>query len=109
MTKLKELERENVFYASHKTEFHEKYFGKWLVIVGDSLWGVFDKFSDAAEAAFRNYKPGEFMIHTPNHDDTVIQLGPLISDQNPIDSPDDELDTNISATEGELVKFPYAR
>ena len=108
MIKLKELERENQFYTSHKAEFHEKYYDKWLVISGDSLWGVFDKFSDAAQAAFQSFKPGEFMIHTPSHDDTVIQIGPLISEANSTDSSDDDLDTGISATEGELIKFPYA-
>ena len=48
------------------------------------------------------------MIHTPSHDDTVIQIGTLISETNPTDNSDDDLDTGISATEGELVKFPYA-
>ena len=108
MTELKNLDRENQFYASHKAEFHEKYYEKWLVISGDSLWGVYDKFADAAQAAFHNFKPGEFMIHTPSHDDTVIQIGPLISETNPADNADDDLDTGISATDGELVKFPYA-
>jgi len=108
MTELKELERENRFYVSHKAEFLEKYYGKWLVISGDSLWGVFDKFSDAAQAAFQNFKPGEFMIHTPSHDDTVIQIGPLISEINPTDNLDEDIDSGITATEGDLVKFPYA-
>ena len=108
MNELKELERENIFYASHKLEYHERYYNKWLVISGDSLWGIFDKFSDAAQAAFQNFKPGEFMIHTPSHDDTVIQLGPVISETNPTDDLDEDIESGISATEGELVKFPYA-
>ena len=108
MTELKELERENTFYTSRKTEFHEKYYNKWLVITGDTLWGVFDQFSDAAQAAFQNFKPGKFMIHTPSHDDTVIQIAPLISEANPTDNSDDDLDSGITATEGELVRFPYA-
>jgi len=107
MIESKELEKENRFYASHKAEFREKYYDKWLVISGDSLWGVFNIFSDAAQAAFNNFNPGEFMIHSPSHDDTVIQMGPLISDINPADNPDEDFDSGITATEGELIKFPY--
>jgi len=33
------LERENKFYKEHQAEFREKYLNKWLVIVGESLWG----------------------------------------------------------------------
>ena len=50
---MEELVKENAFYALHKAEFQEKYYDKWLVIVGDSLWGVYDKFSDAAQKAFQ--------------------------------------------------------
>ena len=107
MTGLKELEKESHFYASHKSEFHEKYYDKWLVIAGDTLWNVFDRFSDAAQAAFQNFKPGEFMIHTPSHDDTIIQISPLISEVNLADNPDDDLDTGITAVEGEMIRFPY--
>jgi len=108
MSGIKELERENAFYASHKEEYQEKYSDKWLVIVGESLWGVFDKFSDAAQAAFTNFKPGEFMIHTPSQDGVVIKMGPLICETNNSDDSDEDLETGMSATEGELVKFNYA-
>jgi hypothetical protein len=103
---MEELKLENAFYMAHKAEFHEKYLDKWLVIVGESLWGVFDKFSDAAKAAFQNFKPGEFMIHTPSHDDIVINIGPIISCST--DKEDDDIDSVIKTTEGELVRFQYA-
>ena len=105
---MKELERENAFYASHKAEFQKKYSDKWLVIVGESLWGVFEKFSDAAQAAFQKFKPGEFMIHTPNHDDLIIKMGPIISETNSSDNLNEDLESGMSATEGELIKFKYA-
>jgi hypothetical protein len=108
MSEIKELELENAFYASHKAEFHKKYFDKWLVIVGESLWNVFDKFSDAAQAAFQNFKPGDFMIHTPSHDDIVFKMGPLISETSSPDSPSEDLESGMTATEGELVKYNYA-
>jgi len=108
MVELKELDRENVFYASHKAEFQKKYADKWLVITGESLWGVFDKFADAAQAAFSNFKPGEFMIHTPSQDDIVIKMGPLICETHISEESDEDLESGITATEGELVKFNYA-
>ena len=109
MKEVKELERENAFYASHKAEFQVKYSDKWLVIVGESLWGVYEKFADAAQAAFQNFKPGEFMIHTPSHDDIIIKMGPLISEtQSSINLSDEDLESGITAAKGELVKFKYA-
>ena len=105
---MEELVKENAFYALHKAEFQEKYYNKWLVIVGSSLWGVYDKFSDAAQKAFQNFKPGEFMIHTPSQDDIVIQIAPFISTTHSDDNKDENLDSGITATEGELIKFPYA-
>jgi len=32
------FEREDAFYSAHQAEFHEKYYDKWLVIIGESLW-----------------------------------------------------------------------
>lgn len=73
------LKRENKFYNEQKTKFHEKYFNKYLVIVGKSLWGVFDKFSDAARTALQNFKSKtEIFIHRPADDNKVIKMiGPL--------------------------------
>ena len=105
---MKELERENAFYQSHKTEFHEKYYEKWLVISGETLWGVFDKFPDAAKAAYQSFNPGEFMIHTPSHDDIIIHIGPFISASNLKDNIDENLEAGITAIEGDLIKFTYA-
>ena len=57
------FERESAFYQSHKDEYREIYLEKWLVIAGESLWGVFDTLAEAVKAAFAQIKPGEFMIH----------------------------------------------
>jgi hypothetical protein len=35
------LERENTFYMAHQAKFQEKYL-KWLIITGESLFGVHD-------------------------------------------------------------------
>ena len=80
------LERENAFYAAHQAEFREKYFDKWLVITGESLWGVYDTITDAAKAALKHFEPGEFMIHSPADDGRVLEvIGPIIRFRYPDD------------------------
>jgi len=68
------LEQENAFYDTHQAEFKEKYFDKWLVITGDSLWGVYDKFAVAAKDAMERLGSSEFMIHRPSDDGKVIEI-----------------------------------
>jgi len=53
------LEQENAFYDAHQAEFKERYLDKWLVITGESLWGVYDKFADAVKDALANLEHGE--------------------------------------------------
>jgi hypothetical protein len=79
------FEQENAFYKAHQAEFQEKYLDKWLVIVGDSLWGVYDTIKEAAKTAMQHFEPGEFMLHTPAHDGMVIHVGPRIYIQYPRD------------------------
>jgi hypothetical protein len=72
------FEQESAFYKTHQSEFQEKYFDKWLVIIGESLWGVYDTARDAANAALGQYEPGTFMVHTPANDGAVLETGPGI-------------------------------
>jgi hypothetical protein len=102
------LERENKFYMAHQAEFKEKYPDKWLVIVGESLWGVYDKVSDAAREAFQNFESEEFMIHRPADDDMIIEVGPFTSELRTGGDPKTETEATIAITDGELVAFPYA-
>jgi len=103
------LEKENKFYNEHKAEFHEKYLDKWLVIVGESLWGVFDKFSDAGKAALQNFEPEiEILIHRPADDDTVIEVGPFLSVVKSGAEEEDIPEPVTIASKGEAVKFQYA-
>ena len=102
------LERENKFYMAHQAEFKEKYLDKWLVIVGDSLWGVYDKFSDAAREALRNFEPTqEIMIHRPADDDMVIEMGPIASVIRPGIEEDIPEPVTV-ASKGEPIVFQYA-
>ena len=49
------LELEDAYYTEHKTEFHEKYSDKWLIIVGESLFGVYDTIADATKTALQHF------------------------------------------------------
>jgi hypothetical protein len=98
------LECESHFYMTHQAEFQEKYPDKWLVIVGESLFGVYDTLHEAAKNAFAHFEPGEFMLHTPAHDGKVMEIGPIL--QNAEDGTD--ADPIITVTSGDLVTFPYA-
>ena len=102
------LERENKFYMEHQAEFKEKYNDKWLVIVGESLWGVYEKVSDAGKAALQNFEPGEFLIHRPSDDGTVIEIAPIVSVTRPDNDHEEEINSVMTVSEGEMVKFQYA-
>jgi len=101
------LERENRFYKAHQAEFKEKYPDKWLVIVGESLWGVYDKVSDAGKAALQNFEPGEFMVHRPSDDNMVIEIGSITSVTR-AGNGQEEAEPVMIASKGELVSYPYA-
>jgi len=102
------LEQENNFYMTHQTEFKEKYLDKWLVIVGESLWGVYDKVSDAGKAALQNFEPGEFLIHRPADDDTIIEIGPIVSVKRDGNNQEDEINSVMTVLKGEPVAIQYA-
>jgi len=72
------LEREKSFYISNQAEFREKYPDKHLVIVGESLFGIFDSLKEAAEAVLDRFEPGEFMIHSPANDGKIFEIGPVV-------------------------------
>ncbi|MCL2231779.1 MAG: hypothetical protein FWB99_01730 [Treponema sp.] len=97
------LELENRFYKAHKDEFKKKYPDKWLVIVGESLWGVYDKVSDAGKAALQNFEPGEFMVHRPSDDNMVIEIGPITSVTHSGNGQGEESKPVMTASKGELV------
>ena len=100
------LEREGAFYAAHKAEFHEKYNDKWLVIVGETLWGVYSTVAEATQKALEHFKPGEFMLHKPARDGIVIEVGPYFDTQSHGDV--ENLEQGMTFSEGDLATFPYA-
>ena len=79
------LERENAFYLTNKAEFKEKYYDKWLVIINESLFGVYDTPKEAVTAVKGKYKPGDFLIHSPANDGVVIEAGTTVCIRRPGD------------------------
>jgi hypothetical protein len=56
------LEKELNFYISHQKELIESYNGKFLVIVGEDVVGVFESEIEAYNESKVNYTPGSFLI-----------------------------------------------
>ena len=102
------LERENAFYTAHQAEFREKYPDKWLVITGESLWGVYDKIADAAKAALGQLEPGKILIHRPSDDGKVIEIGPRIRVKFPEDAKRPKPKATTTYTGDNLLNVPYA-
>jgi len=104
------LERENAFYTAHQAEYREKYLRKWLVITGESLFGVYDTPKAAFLAAQEHFKDNEFLLHRPVDDDMVLEIGPMgvVRLRRPYDSKKPKLNPIITASNGELLTIPYA-
>jgi hypothetical protein len=102
------FERENAFYDAHQAEFQEKYHDKWLVIAGESLWGIYDTLKEATQNAMKHFQPGEFMLHTPAHDGMIIEIGPNISTRYPGDTKRPQPNITVTVSDGELATFTYA-
>lgn len=102
------LEQENAFYDAHQAEFREKYSDKWLVITGESLWGVYDKIADASKDALESLEPGKIMIHRPSDDGKVIQIGPRFHVKYHGKNKKPKLHREMTYTSGGLLEVPYA-
>ena len=101
------FDRENVYYNTHKQEFHEKFPDKWLIIVEDSLYGVYDTIAEATKAALLQFKPGEFMMRRPIDDDLVIEVGPIIRTRYTCENKTKPI-SKIKYIEGEPLIITYA-
>ena len=100
------LEQENSFYELHQTEFREKYLDKWLVITGETLWGVYDKIADAARDAFKHLEPGKIMIHRPADDGKIIEI-PSVCAKHHESKKKPKLRREIVYSSGNLIKYTY--
>jgi len=100
------LEQENAFYDAHQVEFHEKYPDKWLVITGESLWGIYDKFAVAAKDALEGLGSSDFMIHRPSDDGKVIEI-PSVIIKYPEGIKKPKLRPKMTYSSGDPVTFAY--
>ena len=102
------LEREDAFYTANKTEFHEKYADKWLIIVEESLYGVYDTVAEASKTALKHFKPGKFMMRRPADDNLVIEVGPIIRTKHPDDNRNSKSCPDIIYSAGSCLKVSHA-
>ncbi len=56
------LEKEFKYFKDHQEELVKKHEGKYLVIVGKEVVGVYDSEIDAYTEAKKRHKPGTFLI-----------------------------------------------
>ncbi len=56
------LEKEFKYYLDHQTELVGKYNGKFLVIKGEEVIGIYDAEDTAFFATEKNYEAGTFLI-----------------------------------------------
>lgn len=69
------LEKEFSYYQTYKEEFLEKYEGKFIVIIGHEVVGVYDSYSDALLDSQGQYEMGTFLIqHCSNNKGTDNQM-----------------------------------
>ena len=62
------LEREFKFYRDHQKDLAEKYNGKFIVIIGDDVIGVYDSELDAYNKTKIDHPIGTFLIQLCNDD-----------------------------------------
>ena len=56
------LEKEFEYYLSHQEELAQKYNGKFLVISGEKVVGIYQSNSEAYNEATKSYPLGTFLI-----------------------------------------------
>ncbi len=56
------IEKEFKYYLSHQNELVEKYNGKYLVLINNSVVGAYNDFADALYSSLEKYQPGTFMV-----------------------------------------------
>ena len=64
------LEREFQYYIDHQDELVKKYNGKVLVIIGETVVGVYDTEAEAYFSSIKKHTPGTFLVQlcTPGRD-----------------------------------------
>jgi len=56
------FEAENQFYEKNREFLREKYLGKAIVIIGETIIGVYDNIGEAYKETLKTRKPGTFCL-----------------------------------------------
>jgi hypothetical protein len=56
------FEAENQFYQANRENLREKYLGKAIVIVGETIIGAYDSIGEAYKETLKTRKPGTFCL-----------------------------------------------
>ena len=56
------LEKEFEYYLSHQKELVNQYNGKFLVIIGEEVVGVYNSYEEAITESQKKYEIGKFLI-----------------------------------------------
>ena len=56
------LEKEFKYYLDNQKELVKKYSGKFLVIIGEKVVGIYDSFEDALDDSQKKFELGKFLI-----------------------------------------------
>lgn len=75
------FEKENKFYMENRESLREKYLGKTIVIVENSIIGVYDNIGEAYKETLKTRNPGSFCLKNIPVDTTeaYIEDHPRIS------------------------------
>ena len=66
------LDKEFKYYQDHKEHFLSKYEGKFIVIKGEEVIGVFDDRIAAIEETKKTHELGTFLVHEVARDDVQM-------------------------------------
>ena len=75
------FEKENKFYEENRESLRDKYVGKAIIIVGDSVIGAYDNVGEAYTETLKTKKPGTFCLKNIPVDpkDAYIEEHPRLS------------------------------
>lgn len=71
------LEKERKYFEAKRDEWLKKYFGKFLLIKGESLIGAFNTQTDALIEGARRYGLGSFLVRQVEESEEIIYIPAL--------------------------------
>lgn len=72
------LETEFKFYKQNKADLLARHEGKYIVIVGESVVGIYDTYEKAVTTTAKKHKPGTFFVQLVTAEDEVAILSRVV-------------------------------